>query len=409
VREPSPQERVRALQLLEMERQAMLMYTSCGWFFDELSGIETVQVIQYAGRVLQLAGELGAPDLEGPFLQRLECARSNLAEHRNGRVIFEKFVRPAMVDLAKVGAHYAISSIFEEGSRPGRIYSYSVESDDYRVLTAGKARLAVGRARITSEITQESAALAFGVVHLGDHNISGGVRPFAGEEAFEASAESIMTVFRRGDFPDLIRIVDREFGPAAYSLALLFRDEQRRILRQILDSSLGDAEIAYRQIYQNHVSLMRFLGSLGIPAPKRLEVAAEVTLNSDLRRALENDELEPARITTLVDEARISRVPFDAPTLEFAIRKTLERLAERWAEEPLKVEWLARLDDAVGLARSLPFEAVLWRVQNAFYTLMRSELADMECQARDGSEEAGQWVERFRALGEKLSVRVEQA
>ena len=113
-RDLSAAERITAWKLLELQRHAMLMYTSCGWFFDELSGIETVQVIQYAARALQLAQELFGDGIEAGFLERLEAAKSNLPEHRDGRLIFEKFVRPAVVNLEKVGAHYAISSLFED-------------------------------------------------------------------------------------------------------------------------------------------------------------------------------------------------------------------------------------------------------------------------------------------------------
>ncbi len=398
---------VRALKLLELQRHSMLMYTSCGWFFDELSGIETVQVIQYAGRVVQLTRELGGPDLEAGFLERLEQARSNIPEHANGRVIYDKFVRPAMVDLQKVAAHYAISTIFDGGGGSGRIYSYSVESRDAKVLSAGKARLALGRASIISEVTQESADLAFGVAYLGDHNVSGGIREFRGDEPYRTTFDQVSDVFRRGDFAELIRMVDREFGPASYSLATLFRDEQWRILRQILESTLGDTDEAYRGIYQNHVSLMRFLASLGYPLPKRLELAAEVTLNSSLRRAFESDEIDVNEVTSLVEEARVSGVPFDAPTLEFALRKTLERLAGRWEEDPERLESLERLDGGVGVARSLPFEVVLWRVQNIFYNLMKSRLPEFQRRAGAGEEEARELVERIRGLGEKLKVRVE--
>ena len=108
-------EQQRALGLLEVQRHAMLMYTSCGWFFDDLSGIETVQVMQYAGRALQLANEfLPADDLEEEFLRDLAEAHSNLLEQGSGRDIFERQVRPAALDLLKVSAHYAISSLFEE-------------------------------------------------------------------------------------------------------------------------------------------------------------------------------------------------------------------------------------------------------------------------------------------------------
>jgi len=68
----------------------MLMYTSCGWFFDEISGIETVQVTQYAARVLQLAMDvLADPTLEPGFLAKLAEAKSNIPDHRDGARIYE--------------------------------------------------------------------------------------------------------------------------------------------------------------------------------------------------------------------------------------------------------------------------------------------------------------------------------
>ncbi|HEX8986175.1 MAG TPA: DUF3536 domain-containing protein, partial [Bryobacteraceae bacterium] len=320
------------------------------------------------------------------------------------RVIYDKFVRPAMVDLDKVGLHYAVSSVFENGSQSGRIYSYTVDCGDYRVLTAGKARLGLGRARITSEITLDSTELTFGVAYLGDHNVSGGVRRFVCEEAYEAAMQEITQAFRQADFAQFIRVVDREFGPGTYSLALLFRDERRKVLRQILESSLGDAEAAYRQIYQNHVSLMRFLASIGMPAPKGLEMAAEVTLNTDLKRAFEEINLDLGRIAALVDEAQVAKVPFDEPTLEFALRKTLERLAERLAAAPQSREALEMLDAATAVARSLPFEVALWRVQNIYHHLLMTVYQERES---EGGAESQAWVQTFRALGAKLSVRVD--
>ena len=104
VRELNQTEKVSVLKLLGSQRCAMLMYTSCGWFFDELSGLETVQVIQYAGRAIRLAEETCGVQLEDAFLERLEQAKSNIPEHRDGREIYMKFVKPAMVDLIKVGA-----------------------------------------------------------------------------------------------------------------------------------------------------------------------------------------------------------------------------------------------------------------------------------------------------------------
>ncbi|MCL6566037.1 MAG: DUF3536 domain-containing protein [Acidobacteriia bacterium] len=406
VRPLNPEEKITALKLLELQRHAMLMYTSCGWFFDELSGIETVQVIQYAARALQLASELFGDSLEAAFLDRLEKAKSNIPEHKDGRVIYDKLVKPTLVDLPKVGVHYAVSSLFEDFDRETRTYCYRVEREDYRLLTAGKSRLALGRAHVTSEITWESKTLSFGVLHLGDHNLSGGVREFRGPEAYEQLVQRVTETFQRGDFPEVIRLVSESFEPGMYTLKLLFRDEQRRILRKILDSALTEAELAYRQLYQHHAALMNFVTALGLPLPKRLQVAAEIILNSDLRRVLEAEDLSLERANALLDEAWRAGVQLDGPTLEFALRRTIERLARHFRAEPHALERLERLEAAVGLARSLPFSVNLWTAQNLFWEVLQSVFPTMQQRARSGDADSIRWLELFRRLGDNLLVRV---
>src|SRR5205807_433953 len=163
--ELTDEERTTALKLLEMQRHAMLMYTSCGWFFDELSGIETMQVLQYAGRVIQLARETGNVDAEPEFLRLLALVQSNLPELGNGASIYKRWIAPAFVDLCKVGAHFAISSMFN-GDHIVPQYCYSIKSVDYRHAEAGTARLAVGISRVTSRITREAHDLRFAAVYL---------------------------------------------------------------------------------------------------------------------------------------------------------------------------------------------------------------------------------------------------
>src|SRR5207248_11505179 len=111
--ELSQDERVAALELLEMQRYAMLMYTSCGWFFDEISGIETVQNMAYAARAIELAQQVFGDDLELGFLQKLAKAKSNLPTHEDGRKIYQTLIRPSIVDMQRVGSHYAVHGMFE--------------------------------------------------------------------------------------------------------------------------------------------------------------------------------------------------------------------------------------------------------------------------------------------------------
>lgn len=408
-RELSPEDQSTVLKLLEMQRHAMLMFTSCGWFFDELSGIETVQVLQYAGRVLQLAQELFKNQtLESDFLDRLSKAKSNIPQHQDGAHIFKKFVKPAMVDLLKVGAHYAICSLFETYDENSTIYCYTVHREEDHSSLAGAAKLTVGRGLVTSEITRRSANFSYGVVNFGNHNLSAGVQYDQGDEAYQKMVQEITGAFDRADFPEVIRLLDQHFGGATYSLKQLFRDKQRLVLDQILDTTLAEITAGYRQIYERHVPLIRFLKELNIPQPKVLYSAAELVLNTNLRQTFADEPLDIERIKALLAEAEISNIPLDDTVLGYVLKQTLERVGRQWLAEPLDQTLLTHLDAVIGLARSLPFEADLWKVQNIYYELLQAVYPDLKEKSGQGDQDAGVWVNQFSALGDKLQVRREQ-
>ena len=399
-------DKTTVLKLLELQRYAMLMYTSCGWFVNELSGIATVQIIQYAGRVIQLAQELFGDDFESPFLQILQKAKSNIPEHGNGRHIYDKFVKPAMVDLKKVGAHYAMSSLFEDYGENTSIYCYAVKAGEYQAEEAGRAKLAVGKATVTSDITQESLSLCFGVLHLGDHNISCGIKETQKDDDYETFVQEIRNAFGRADFQETFQLLEANFGAELYSLKALFRDEQRKILDIILQSTFADAEASYRQLYEYHVPLLRFLKESGIPAPKALYTAAEFVLNTSLRRIFEEEELDVEGAENLLEEARLEAISLDEPTLEIAVRRSIEKCSERLLADPSDLSVIRQIEAAIRISEALPFQVNLWKAQNVYYGTLHSIYEDLRLKAVNGDERAREWVECFVSLSDKLSVRV---
>ena len=264
----------------------------------------------------------------------------------------------------------------------------------------------MGRAKITSAITWESAEISFGVLHLGDHNLNGGVRNFLGEENYEAMVRETIEAFEHGDLAERLRIVDKHFGSATYTLNLLFRDQQHHILRLILQSALAEAEAAYRRIYERGAPLMRFVASLGMPQPNRFQIAAEFTLNSELRRLLETEPLDVDQIRSVLEEMGRAGVVFDEATLEFALRRNLEEVATSFLDNPNDVERLQAFDSAANVATMLPFKVRLWQPQNVFYEILQRRYADFRDRAAQNDELAQAWVGLFLALGNKLSVYV---
>ncbi|MGB7553871.1 MAG: DUF3536 domain-containing protein, partial [Candidatus Korobacteraceae bacterium] len=394
---------VTALALLEMQRHAMLMYTSCGWFFDELSGIETVQTIMYAGRALQLAQMLFPDHREEKFKELLALAKSNLAEDGDGARIFEKWVEPAEVNLLAVAAHYAIASMFERMGESNSINCYEVRQREDIRLESGRARLAMGTAQIRSRITHEQQEVSFGVLHFGDHNVTAGVRGFRGEQEFKSAARELRESFQSADLPAVLRLLDKHFNGATYSLRSLFRDERQKVVSKILGSTMDEAEAAYRQIYEHHAPLMGFLSDMGAPLPKMLHLTAEFVLNTALRKEFLADEIDLERIQTLLDTAAREKIQWDEAWLGYALKRRLSRMADELAVNP-REERLQRFNAAVGLVRSLPFEVNLAPVQNVFYQLLQNVYPTVALEIDEASQ---RWASEFAGLGEKLGVCVE--
>ncbi len=394
-------DRVTIWKLLEMQRHAMLMYTSCGWFFDELSGLETVQVIQYAGRAVQLAQDLFGDHLEQRFLEKLALAKSNISEHADGAAIYAKFVKPAMLDLSKLAAHYAISSLFEDYPESTRVYSYSVDTKDYRARQAGKIRMAIGKARFTSEITQESEMLMFGVLHFGGHHLNGSVAKFVSDDQYRELAKVMREAFTRADLPEAIHLLDQRFGGKTYSLKNLFKDEQRKVVNEILRPILEGLETSHHKVYENDAPLLRFMSSCYIPIPKEMKVTAEFALNSQLRHALAEGQLDLEHLNNLLEDVSVMDVPLDQETLEITLRRNLERKAEAFLENPRDLGALRNFRDSVAVAKSLPLPLILWSLQNRFWEILQKVYPEMR------ESGASEWTAEFEQLANLLSVRVQ--
>jgi hypothetical protein len=218
--------------------------------------------------------------------------------------------------------------------------------------------------------------------------------------------ESIGESFARMDIPEVVRLLDRRFGDRIYSLRSLFRDEQRRIVRTILSSTVAEAEAAYLQLYEHHAALMRYISSLGNPMPREFTAAMEYAVNTLLRRACSGEAFDGERIQSLLREARASNISLDRTTLEFLIRKRIETLAGYLTADPGSLEKLQALRSALNTGSRMPFSINLWSAQNHVYAMRSSFLPKMRRKALKDSR-AKTWMEEFLSLCEQLTIRAE--
>lgn len=399
-------ERIFILKMCEMQRHAMLMYTSCGWFFDEISGIETTQIMQYAARVIQLAKEAGRLDLEQGFMDRLSLAPSNLSQHKNGRQLYEQMIKPSIVDLVRVGAHYAVSSLFQKFSDKTTIYCYEVTNHVNDFMRAGKQKLVMGRVRLVSVITREEIEVSYAAFHLGDHNLNAGVQAAMSLEDFESMHAQIKDVFLSGDTPEVIRLIDKCFSSNNYTLRHLFKHGQKKILDKILSVVLENAEERFRHIYEESYPFMQAGRDLQISLPPALRSTGEFVLNRDIRDVFDADHIDLDRLRTLVEEVNRWSFIVDREMLNFVAMTKVNRLMEEFRRVPLDLDLLKFINALFQALRQLPIPLELWKAQNVLFTLKQGVYLQQLKKEKEGDVRAAKWVQLFDKLGKLLYVVV---
>jgi len=403
----SNNDKVKFLKLLEMQRHAMLMYTSCGWFFDDISGIETTQVIQYAARAVQLAGEVAGVQLENEFINKLSLAMSNLPQYKNGALIYNRGVKSAITDLIRVGAHYALTSLFIEYPKAANIYCYTVNNEVTFRKDAGKQKLVIGKAHIRSDITWEEDTISYVALHMGDHNLNCGVRSDISQDDFKKMQTEINDAFNKGDTQDVLRLINQYFGGSTYTLWHLFKHEQKKIFDEILKTTMDDIEDQYRHIYEDQYFLMQARHDIKIPLPKALSTTIEFVLNRNLLDALNKDPIDVRRFKNIVDDVKRWSFEIDKETLGYVASEKINHLMDQFQAAPEDMNLLRSLDALLRLLKSLPVELDLWKAQNVYHHVSKQINGRQNAREDLGDKHNERWANHFKSLGETLLIKNE--
>ncbi|OAV42797.1 DUF3536 domain-containing protein [Lewinella sp. 4G2] len=325
-KETSREDRVTMLRLLEMQRHAMLMYTSCAWFFNEVTGIETLQVLQYANRALHLCLVITGDDYHPEFAALLDNIPSNVRE--NAGVAYREAIVPARVGLHRVGMHFAASSLFEEDMDNLELFNYRSETHFLRRARAGSYNLALGRMTITSRITQSSTTFTFAVLYLGQQTMIGSLRDDIKEADFMAIAPVMEREFRVGHVGEVITMMSANFGSETFSIWNLFKDEKQRILMMMTDKTMRLAAKNFNDIYYDNYQLMGTLRANNMPLPDAYKAAIRYTLHRRLAETLRDEDP--------IDQERMGRIVADFSHWQHEWREDALKL-QKAAEEKTKL------------------------------------------------------------------------
>ncbi len=349
VRSESPDAIVDALTLLEAQRHAMLMYTSCGWFFSDVAGLETVQVMRYAARTIDLLGELGeALDVE-EVLAILDGAVSNDPSEGTGRDVWKRRVDPTRVDAGRVVAHLAMIDLLERREPPASLGGYEVIVQRHDHDDRGSVEMCSGRVELRHRRTRRRHEHAYAALRLGALEIAGATRPVSDAHEADDLLSEFGRAFRDGErVSGLVRRMVDDIAPASrggveFGLDSALPDAAEQVLRSTAQGLADRFDVEFEHLVSDATDTFEALAVAGYPLPPELKLPVEMAT----ARRLEADLVALARdyspltyhsARELAEQAKRQGLSLLTPAVTAALHDaTLSAVATAIAERHLTV------------------------------------------------------------------------
>lgn len=410
--ELSDEDKVKAMKLLEIQRQTLLMYTSCGWFFSEISGIETTQIMKYAARAMQLAEDFTEKDLESKFLEILSQAQSNFKEYGSGKDVYERFVKPSVVTTKQIASLWAISSLYQDFDDEKDVYCYKIKKKAYKKVEKGNANFVIGNIEITSKVTLETSNLVFVLLQYQGGDFHCAIKDFSSTEEYVKLQKELVQTFLINPLTEIIRAIDEYFGREYFTLKDIFIEERRKILQNLLKDKMDKFAQTYENLYNDGKASIYQMQSLGLSVPDEFKLAAGYALARQFNELMydSNSYLDPDVIQMAADisfEAKKIGVTIDKkPTEDMFSHKLLQninRLANsieiHQAEVILEMfDFIEKLDLKVDIAEA----------QNTYFDRIYHEIGEFIDNIKDDKNGADrEFIEVLLDIGKKLNINTD--
>ena len=408
----SDEQKVHAMELLEIQRQAMLMYTSCGWFFSEISGIETVQIMKYAARAMQLATKFSNKDLETHFLEILSEAKSNIPEHGTGKDIFERFVKPSIVTTKQIASLWALSSLYQDFEDEESVYCYTIKKEAYKKVQKGSSTFVVGHIEIQSKITLQKSNVMFALMQYSGGDFHCAIKEYSDDFEFNKIKTNLIKTFLMNPLTEIIRSMDECFGKEYFTLKDIFIEERRKILQILLKGKLEKFSQTYQVMYDEGKGSIYHLQGLGLKIPDEFKISAAYALSHKFNDIvvhsggfLDEDSIQQA--TDINYEAKKIDIQLDkSPSNKIFSKKILQninRLVHSF--EIQQADVLLEIFDSIN---KLELQIDISEAQNIYFSKIYHKIGDIiESGTATKRSSNKKFIEMLLEIGENLNINTE--
>ncbi|MEX2565493.1 MAG: DUF3536 domain-containing protein, partial [Cyclobacteriaceae bacterium] len=366
--------------------------------------IESMQDIFYAARAIQLAEYVGGEKYEDGFINLLEKTPSNNKEIGNAAVAYHRYVKPMIVDIKRVGAHYAIASLFKEFPEEYDLFNFQASTQFKAHYEAGKHKLLIGNTEFQSDITFEKVNISYAVLHLGEHHLYGGVREYLGEKALQELQEKISDSFRKSDIYEIFNLMDQYFGTHKYSFWHLFRDEQQAIMEMVLETTFKNTEGVINKMYEDNYHLLQVFKEINFKAPNQLKLPVNLTINSRLTVILKSDPIDITALKRILESSFQVNAELDTVSLNYLVDSKASKMMKELKQDPSNKHLLHQLMSLLQLIATCDMSPEYWEAQNELFEIKSGYFKEINAQAASGDPEANNLTQDYYHLFDVLNL-----
>lgn len=406
-------DKVHAMELLEIQRQAMLMYTSCGWFFSEISGIETVQIMKYAARAMQLAARFTSKNLEEKFLEILSQAKSNIPEFGTGKDIFERFVKPSIITVKQIATLWALSSLYQDFEDEENVYCYTITRKAYKKVQKNSSTFIVGHIEIQSKITLQKSNVMFALMQYAGGDFHCTIKEYSDDAEFNRIKNDLIKIYTMNTLTEIIRALDEYFGKEYFTLKDIFIEERRKILQILLKGKLKKFSQTYQEMYDEGKGSIYHLQGLGLSIPDEFKISAEYALSHKFNDIVvhsggfvEDDLIQQA--TDINFEAKKIDIKLDKSPSNLVFSKKILQNINRLVHsfEIQQADVVLEIFDNV---RKLELNVDIAEAQNIYFTKIYHRIGDIIASEAFKNKKSSnkRFVEMLLDIGENLNINTE--
>ena len=405
-------EKVKGMELLEIQRQSMLMYTSCGWFFSEISGIETVQIMKYAARAMQLASRFSDINYEEKFLAILSAAKSNITEFGTGKDIFERFVKPSVVTSKQLACLWAVSSIYQEFEDEEDVYCYTVHQKDYQRVQKSNSNFIIGHIEICSKVTLQKANLVFALMQYAGGDFHCAIKEFSTNDEYQKLKTTLIKTFMLNPLTEIIRALDETFGKEYFTLKDIFIEERKKILQILLKDQLEKFANTYKEMYNQGKGSIYHMQNLGLEIPNEFKISAQYAMSMRYNETLSHtdgfvDKQTIQQISDINYEAKRMGIKIDkTPSNKIFEKRLLINLSR--LTKSFEIQQADAILELCDIIEKLDLQIDIAEAQNIYYNKIYHRIGDIiENNNETKKDKELQFIDRLLDIGTRLNINVD--